>query len=331
MYRPLSCGLLAVAAGLLLACLGHAQTPTQSPATPTDAAKDAGAQKASADYSQEPVVYEQVRGSMRYENDGTGYREAQAKIRVQTPAGLAKAGQLIFDYNAANEKVEIRSVRVIKPDDTSIVAGPDTVQDLSAPVAREAPMYSDARQKHVTVPGVAVGDTVEYDVVTTTFEPLTPGQFWQSWSFIRDFISLDEQLDLNVPRDRPLKIKSPPGVEPTVRDDGHRRIYHWSTYNLQHPAQGFFPKDFKFDVANLLKGFRPPPPPQVLFSTFSSWEEIGNWYGKLESGQRVVTPEIRAQAEGISSAATRPTSKRRKPCTNGWRETFVTSVCLSVR
>jgi len=93
-----------------------------------------------ADRSQEPFIYEQVRGKMRYENDGTGVREVMARMRVQTPAGLAKAGQLVFDYNAANEKIEIRSVKVTKPNGSVITAGASAVQDLSAPVAREAPM-----------------------------------------------------------------------------------------------------------------------------------------------------------------------------------------------
>lgn len=91
--------------------LGTSSQP-EIPATPTGP----------ADYSQEPVLYEQVRGRMRYENDGTGMREVVARLRVQTPAGLAKAGQLIFDYNAANERIEIRTIHVVKPDG-SVVSG----------------------------------------------------------------------------------------------------------------------------------------------------------------------------------------------------------------
>jgi len=252
-----------------------------------------------ADYSREPVLYEQVRGKMRYENDGTGMREVMARLRVQTPAGLAKAGQLIFDYNAANERIEIRSIHVVKPDGSVISAGPSAVQDLSAPVAREAPMYTDARQQYVTVPGVAVGDTIEYDVVTTTFEPLLPGQFSQTWKFVADAISLDEQVDLNVPRERPLKLKSPLGLEPTVHDEGDRRIYHWAASTLQYSSPNELTKNFKFDVKALLEGVRAPATRAIMFSTFQTWDEIGTWYSHLEHDRRVPTPEIRAQADEI--------------------------------
>ena len=257
------------------------------------------APKIAADYSQEPLVYETLHASMRYEDDGTGVREVRARLRVQTALGLQKAGQLIFDYNAANEKVEIRSVRVIRTDNTTASAGPEAVQDLSAPVAREAPMYTDARQKHVTVPGLSIGDIVEYDVVTTTFNPLTPHQFWQTWNFVSDAICLNEQLDLNVPRDRPLKLKSPPGVAPVTHDEGDRRIYQWTTSTLTHPVPADLFNGASFSVTKMLKGQQPPLPRQVLFSTFQSWDDIGRWYGTLERDRRSVTPEVRAKADEL--------------------------------
>ena len=254
---------------------------------------------APVDRSQEPFIYEQVRGKMRYENDGTGTREVSARMRVQTPAGLAKAGQLVFDYNAANEKIEIRSVKVTKPDGKVVTAGANAVQDLSAPVTQEAPMYTDARQKHVTVPGLAVGDLVEYDVVITTFEPLLAGQFWQTWTLVSNASSLDEVVELDVPRDRALKIKTATGVDSSVREEGNRRIYHWATSTQQYANQAALTKNFKFDVKAMLEGVRPPPARTIMFSTFQSWEEIGTWYSNLERERRVPTAEVHSQADEI--------------------------------
>ena len=265
---------------------------------------------APSSFAQEPYIYEQVRGKMRYENDGTGTREVIARMRVQSASGLEKAGQLVFDYNEANERIEIRSVRVTKPDGSVITAGSDSVQDLSAPVAMQAPMYTDARQKHVTVPGLAVGDVVEFDVVTT-FEPLLPGQFWQAWRLVSDAICLDEQVDLSVPRERAVKVKSPDGVVPVVHDEGDRRIYHWATSTLERPRpkEPAFP--FKLDVKALLEGVRPAAGRAILFSTFQSWDEIATWYSQLERDRRVPTAEIRAEAEKIVAGETTEEGKTR--------------------
>jgi tetratricopeptide (TPR) repeat protein len=269
----------------------------QSTAVPAAVKKSDATAK--LDFSQEPWIYEYRHAAMRYENDGSGTREERARVHVQTPAGLNSAGQLIFQYNGLDEHVEIRSVRVLKPDGTIVTAGPENVQDLSAPVAREAPMYTDARQKHVTVPGLGVGDVIEYDVVINA-KPLLAGQFWQIWNFERRMIALDEQLDLNVPADRTVKIKSPEGIEASTHVEGDRRLYHWATANLKTPAPVDIFKDFKFDAIKLLGGERPPAPPRVMFSTFQSWAEVADWYAELERERRVPTPEIRAKADEIA-------------------------------
>ena len=88
---------------------------------------------------------------MRYENDGSGTREVHARVRVQTPAGLNSGGQLVFQYNALDEQVEIRSVRVIKPDGTPSPPAPKRCRTKRPDNSRSA-TYTDARQKHVTVP-----------------------------------------------------------------------------------------------------------------------------------------------------------------------------------
>jgi len=269
----------------------------QSSAAP--AAGNKSDSTAKQDFSQEPWIYEYRHAAMRYENDGSGTRELRARVHVQTAAGLNAAGQLIFQYNALNEQVEIRSVRVLKSDGSSITAGPEAVQDLSAPVTREAPMYTDARQKHVTVPGLAVGDVIEYDVVISA-KPLLAGQFWHIWDFEQRMIALDEQLDLNVPANRTVKIKSPEGMEASDHVEGDRRLYHWATANLKTPPPVDIFKDFKFDVIKMLEGARPPTPSRVMFSTFQSWAEVADWYAELERDRRVPTPEIRAKADEIA-------------------------------
>ena len=114
----------------------------------------------------------------RFEADGTGRKETIARIRVQSEAGVQQWGQLQEGYNSANERVEIPYVRVLKEDGTVVKAGDDAVQDLSAPIEREAPVYTDYRQKHITVPGLRPGEVLEYDMVTVIHTPLAAGQFW---------------------------------------------------------------------------------------------------------------------------------------------------------
>src|SRR5450631_1020949 len=197
----------------------HSADPSKQP-TPTDQSKQADKTSAAStaekaadaakteakhpDYPQESFVIEQMHSYYRFEADGTGRKETKARIRVQSEAGVQQWGQLQEGYNSANERVEIPYVRVLKEDGSEIKAGDDAVQDLSAPIEREAPVYTDYRQKHVTVPGLRPGEELEYDFVTVTQTALAPGQFWMEYDFDDSGTVLDEQLLLDVPKDRTI-------------------------------------------------------------------------------------------------------------------------------
>jgi hypothetical protein len=133
------------------------------------------------DYSQEAVVLEQLKTAYRFEKDGTGTHELTFRAKVQNEAAVERFGQLIFPYISANEKLNIDFVRVRKPDGSVVAASSGDVQDLTAPVSREAPVYTDVRQKHITVPGLRPGDTLEYHLVWQMHTPLAPENFWMTY------------------------------------------------------------------------------------------------------------------------------------------------------
>jgi tetratricopeptide (TPR) repeat protein len=249
------------------------------------------------DYSQEGFVVEQYRSRFRFESDGTGRKETVARIRVQSEAGVQQWGQIQVGYNSANERVEIAYVRVIKADGSVVKAGEDAVQDLSAPLEQQAPVYTDYRQKHITVPGLRPGEVLEYDMVTVIHTPLAPGQFWADYEFDKNNIMLAEELDVDVPADRPLKLKNKPGMDPKITEAKGRRVYHWSSSHLEREddAKNKDKKDKKKK-----KKRADEERPDVELTTFVSWEQIGRWYAGLDKDRRVPTPEVRAKAEELT-------------------------------
>jgi tetratricopeptide (TPR) repeat protein/transglutaminase-like putative cysteine protease len=280
-----------------------AQLPEHKPAD--SSSQDSTSPKTSdssdkKDFSEEGFVIEQVRTLFRFEKDGTGRKETIARVRVQSEAGVEQWGQVLVGYNSANERVEIPYVRVRKKDGTVVTAPPDSVQDLTAPVEREAPVYTDYRQKHITVPGLRPGEVLEYDVATVIHTPLAPDQFWTEYDFDKNSIVLDEQLEVNVPRERAIKLKTKPGFDPKVTDEGDRRIYRWTTSHLEREDDKDKDKDKKKK-----KKHRPDDDvPAVQLTTFASWEDIGRWYAGLDHDRRQPTPEIRAKAEELTKGMT---------------------------
>src|ERR1700719_1817827 len=220
--------------------------PAESPISPaqskkTDVAPSGTAADKAADalkpgenkYSQESFVIEQMHSYYRFEADGTGRKETKARIRVQSEAGVQQWGQLQEGYNSANERVEMSYVRVLKEDGSVVKAGEDAVQDLSAPIEREAPVYTDYRQKHITVPGLRPGEVLEYEMVTVIHTPLAAGEFWADYEFDKSNITLDETVDVDVTAGRTLKLKCKPGFDPKITEENGRRTYHWLSTHLE--------------------------------------------------------------------------------------------------
>src|SRR5437764_5062631 len=249
-------------------------------------------QSSRPDYAQQPLVSERLYQRVRFEADGTGRRDLRVRVRVQTEGGVQALGEITYDYNSAEETLEIDSVLVHKVGGTTVAAGPDAVQDVTAPVARLAPVYSDLRNKILTVPSLRPGDTLELHAVWLRRTPLSPGHFWYQEDFTTDGVVLDERLELDVPRGRYVKVKSAPGVDPQVSDSGDRRIYHWKHANLEVPAE-------KPGRRRTAENAWTPKIHSVQVSTFRTWEDVGRWYGDLARAREAVSPELRAKAQEL--------------------------------
>ncbi len=266
----------------------------ESSAQSTDKA-DKGAKD---DFSKEAFVVEQLHESYRFENDGTGRKVGTLRIHVLSEIGVRGFGQLRFGYNSANDRMQIDYVRVTKSDGSVVTAGPDAVQDLSGPVQQIAPVYTDYRVKDVTVPGLRPGDTLECQVTTTFQTPMAPGQFWLEHNFNKKSIVLDEQLDIDIPAARTIKLKTKPGHDARINEESGRRIYHWSTSNLTSDL------DSKDSDKSKKKKKKTDDIPDVQMTTFSSWEEVGRWYSSLEKDRRVPSKEVRAKADELTKGLT---------------------------
>lgn len=248
--------------------------------------------------SDEAVVVDRMDNLVRFEDDGTGVRETTAVIRVQSQAGVKELGQLIFGYSSATEKLDVDYVRVRKPDGRVVETPASTAQDFAPEVLREAPTYSDYRERHISVAGLQAGDVLEYHTVTHVTTPLAPHEFWYEHSFEKDVAVHEERLQIDVPKARTLKIKSPERKYET-QESGERRIYTWTV------------RDFVPDRKHDREAIREEPDytPDVQLSTFADWQQVGQWYAKLQGNRVVVDDSVRNKAAELTRGATTPVEK----------------------
>ena len=252
------------------------------------------------DYSKEAFVDEDDTSKLSFENDGTCMRETSTRIRIQSDAGVQHFGVLTFPYQSANETMEIEYVRVRKPDGTVVTTPNDSAQDMPSEVTRQAPFYSDLHEKHFAVKGLAPGDTLEYAARWHLTKPLAPGQFWFAHNFAHDFIVLHEEIQVSIPKDRAVKWKSP-NNQPKIVEDAGRRIFTWSSSQLQQKSDDEQKKEAEDKLYYTARGRLPPP--DVQMSTFQTWAEVGAWYNSLQSERVKPSQEIRVKAAVLTKDA----------------------------
>ena len=210
---------------------------------------------------------------------------------MQSEAATHELGLLRFSYASTFEALTIDYVRVHKPDGSVVVTPASDVQEVDSEVSRQAPMYTDEREKHIAVKALGTGDVLEYHLVWRVHDAIAPGHFWVMDNFVRDVICLDEQIDLDVPKNLPVKFSSG-AIAPVISDEGPRRVYTLNSTNLSRPeddSEGAWEKGVGHAV-----------PPVIQLSSFQSWEEVGKWFGGLATPQMQVTPAIKAKAEELT-------------------------------
>src|ERR1017187_355516 len=170
----------------------------------TAAKKDA----ASQDFSKEGAVIEQWTTRVTFQSDGTSTRDFRARVRIQSDAGVQQYGILRLPYQASVERIEVQDIKVTSPNGSVVITPLDSIQDVTSELYREAPLYSDLREKHVAVKGLEPGDTLEYSARWQLEKPLAKGHFWLGYQFIKSAVVLDEQLEISVPREREVKLNN---------------------------------------------------------------------------------------------------------------------------
>ena len=222
-----------------------------------------------------------------------------AVIRVQNQAGVQQFGQLIFGYSSATEHLDLDYVRVRKPDGRIVDTPAATAQDFAPEILRDAPMYSDYRQRHVSVVDLHPGDALEYHTIVHVTTALAPDQFWYEHTFPRNTAVGEDRLEIDVPKSRDVKLKSP-DKKYEIRETADRRVYTWVVRDVA-PDRKHEREEDDFDLSD--------QQPDVQLSTFADWMQVAHWYAKLQGDRVVVDDHVQQKALELTRGATTPLEK----------------------
>src|SRR5260370_2104560 len=173
----LTCLLLTI--NLLSTSFTQGQNAPLSPAATSEPTKLSNDES----YGKEPYIYELIQSAVRFEPDGKGQRDLILRVRIQSESAVHEFGVLVYSFSSKFESLEVIYARVRKPDGTVVETPASDIQQLDSAVSREAPMYTDEREKHIAIKSLAIGDILEVHLHWTLKDPIAPGHFWVHYSY----------------------------------------------------------------------------------------------------------------------------------------------------
>ncbi len=154
-----------------------------------------------------------------------------------------------------------------------------------------------------------VGDTLEWQIRVVRTKPEAPNEFWGQESFVPEgAVVLAESLELRVPSSTSVNVWTNPtlGMKPVESVAGGQHIYRWQHANLK-PTTG--------SAADLEKAAKKRTPwtadqeldeeqgklPAVAWTTFKSWEAVGEWYRGLQSDRIVPDQSVKDKVAELTA------------------------------
>jgi transglutaminase-like putative cysteine protease len=253
-----------------------------------------------ADYPDEDYVYLLDDGVVRFEADGRGSRTYRQIVQVLTQDGAEAWGEHSFSYSSGSERLTVNWIRVVKPSGDVVSAQPAHEQESLAPVAFDAPVYSDQKVRRVTLSGVAPGTLVDWSYTVERIKPLVPGDYFTGWQVTTGRLTRRSRLIVDVPASVTPRIK-----EENVRfqrrtvEARGRRVYTWATADVQKIESEPFAAS-----------------PNTLYVSIEvsapiTWSQVAGWYAGLSRERYHLGSELETKlADVVRSARTLDDSLR---------------------
>ncbi len=240
----------------------------------------------------EDYVFLFTDGVARFEQDGRGSRTRRQVVQLLSPQGVKRWGELELTYTNASERLTLNWARVVRPDGTVISGQPVREQESATPVAGDAPVYSDARVRRISIAGLAPGMLLDYSYTVERVQAAMPGDFGERWYVTRPHLVRRVRYVLDVPATLPVRIKERNlGFARRTVQLGGRRVSTWATAEVSKVEREAFAAD-----SNGVDQW-------IAVAAPVSWADVARWYATLARDRYAVPAALDSALGRVVSGA----------------------------
>jgi len=246
-----------------------------------------------------PACYVHASTGYRIAEDGTVEMTTHEVIRLNNRKGIDKIGEhRNITFVPAYEKLTLNEARVIKSDGTSVPVEPGRMQLRDVPV--DYMVYDSSKELIVSFPALEVGDVIDIKWTTRSRHPEYDGQYFGRYSFGDPrFPILNEVFSIRTAK--PIKwayfnpaLLANPKMKPEESADNGDRLYVWrDSKRLPVEKEQDMPDDEEMR-------------PGIAFSTFTSWQQVGDYERKIRKECAECTVGIKEVVDRIVKEQAKP-------------------------
>ncbi|PIP20003.1 MAG: hypothetical protein COX40_07125 [Candidatus Omnitrophica bacterium CG23_combo_of_CG06-09_8_20_14_all_40_11] len=216
-------------------------------------------------------------------------------IKILNERGKEDFSESHIDYDSTYETVELEYARTIKPDGTVVEVGSRYIRDVSKYL--NFPLYSNARVYIISFPEITEGSSVEYKIKVNRNQLINKKDFIVTYPLQAGEPIIAADFCIDLPKEKILHIKTlndkyndfGAELKPKIQSQEDRLIYSWQFKNIPEILpESNMPQNVEIN-------------PTIVVSTFSSWQEVYNWWRNLSQDKIKTDAAIKDKVQELTS------------------------------
>lgn len=249
------------------------------------------------DYPEAKAIYIKSHSIIDHTGENSKIHKRRV-IKVFNERGAEELGEFKIRFNRANENIKLKEVKTIQKDGEVLKPEDKEINEITPPEASDASIYSDARIKVVSMPGVKPGSILICNYVITKESYAMEGEFWNYLLFQSTDPIKESKLVLKTPQDKNVDYKIRNGdFEPEIIEKEDSKIYTWKRTDV--PA--IIKEENMSSLVNIA--------PFIQISTLQSWSKVSDWYQSLIEDQYEVNEEMKNKISELTKNSETETEK----------------------
>lgn len=226
-------------------------------------------------------------------------------IKILNPRGKEAFSEIPVNYDSTFERVQLEYARTIKSDGQVVEVGARHIRDVSKYL--NFPLYSNSRVYIISFPEVSDGACIEYKVKVYRSQLLNKKDFVLTYPLQTTEPIIQAFFSIGLPAEKTLFLKTinseynnfGANLNPRIQTQGNRRTYSWHFQGIpQLIPEANMPAQAKIN-------------PTLLVSTFSSWQEVYQWWWGLAKDKLQADNSIKQKVKELIAGLSNVEEKAR--------------------